>query len=386
MKFFFTIFIAFLLFFGRGSSPFPIQKKLFLKDSISNFNSDTIKARLISLNKKTPIEILYTPDLEDLIKKYLKEKKRFFVQNTKLMSYYFSIFEKALQKNKAPLELKYLPIVEATLNPRAVSSAGATGLWQFMYAAAKENGLELNSYIDERMDPEKSSEAATKYLTKLNKGYDDWILTIAAYNAGPRTISKAIIRSGGYKNFWNIRRFLPYETSRHISKFIATMYVLEYANEHGITLYKEEFSKNKTDTIHVKEKIAFSHIAKFLEIPLDTIEFLNPSYIHKIIPKINNKIQTVTLPANYTLLYAARENELYDYAEKEFELSEKPLPDLYSINSKIIYKIKYGEYLGSISKKFGVKTGDIMRWNNLSSDKIKENQRLIIFPKRIPKN
>ncbi len=386
MKFFFTIFITSLFFFGRDSSPFPIQKKLFLIDSISNFNSDTIKARLISLNKKTPIEILYTPDLEDLIKKYLKEKKRFFVQNTKLMSYYFSIFEKALQKNKVPLELKYLPIVEATLNPRAVSSAGATGLWQFMYAAAKENGLELNSYIDERMDPEKSSEAATKYLTKLNKVYDDWILTIAAYNAGPRTISKAIIRSGGYKNFWNIRGFLPYETSRHISKFIATMYVLEYANEHGIPIYKEDILKNEIDTIHVKEKIAFSHISEFLEIPLDTIEFLNPSYIHKIIPKRKNKTQAVTLPSNYTLLYAARENELYDYAEKEFELLEKPLPELYSINSKITYKIKYGDYLGSISKKFGVKTGDIMRWNNLSSDKIKENQRLIIFPKRIPKN
>ena len=386
MKFFFTIFIASLLFFGRPSDSFSIQKNLFLKDSISNFNSDTIKARLISLNKKTPIDILHTPELENLIKNYLTNRKKFFNKSSGLINYYFPIFEKALQNNKAPLELKYLPIIESRLDPRAVSKAGATGLWQFMYAAAKENGLELNSYIDERMDPEKSSEAAAKYLLKLKESYNDWTLAVAAYNAGPRTISKAIIRSGGYKNFWNIRGFLPYETAKYVPSFIATMYVLEYANEHGITLYKEEFSKNKTDTIHVKEQISFSHIARFLEIPLDTIEFLNPSYIHKIIPKINNKTQAVTLPANYTLLYAARENELYDYAEKEFELSEKPLPDLYSINSKIIYKIKYGDYLGSISKKFGVKTGDIMRWNNLSSDKIKENQRLIIFPKRIPKN
>lgn len=386
MKFFFIIFITSSLLFGKHSSPFPIQEKNLLKDSISNFNTDTIKARLISLNKKTPINISYTPELEDLIKKYLKEKKRFFVQNTERMSYYFSIFEKALQKNKAPLELKYLPIVEATLNPKAVSKAGATGLWQFMYAAAKENGLEISSYIDERMDPEKSSEAAAKYLLKLKEIYNDWILAVAAYNAGPRTISRAIIRSGGYKNFWNIRGFLPYETSRHIPKFIATMYILEYSHEHGIPLYKEAVLKKEIDTIHVKEQISFSQMARFLEIPLDTIEFLNPSYIHKIIPKINNKTQVVTLPAKYTLLYAARENELYDYAEKEFELLEKPLPDLYSINSKIIYKIKYGDYLGRISKKFGVKTGDIMRWNNLSSDKIKENQRLIIFPKRISKN
>jgi len=385
MKIFFTTLIAVLLF-GEGSILEPAQKKNNLKDSISSFNTDTIKARLIGLNKKTPIDISYTPELEDLIKKYLKNRKKFFNENAKLINYYFSIFEKALQNNKAPLELKYLPIIESRLNPRAISKAGATGLWQFMYAAAKENGLELNSYIDERMDPAKSSEAAAKYLLKLKESYNDWTLAIAAYNAGPRTISKAIIRSGGYKNFWNIRGFLPYETTRYVPSFIATMYVLEYANEHGIVLYKEGFTKNKTDTIHVKEQIAFSHIARFLEIPLDTIEFLNPSYIHKIIPKINNKTQAITLPENYTLLYAAREKELYDYAEKEFESTEKPLPDLYSINSKIIYKIKYGEYLGSISKKFGVKIADIMRWNNLSSDKIKENQRLIIFPKRIPKN
>ena len=385
MKIFFTTLIAVLLF-GEGSILEPAQKKNNLKDSISSFNTDTIKARLVGLNKKTPIDISYTPELEDLIKKYLKNRKKFFNENAKLINYYFSIFEKALQNNKAPLELKYLPIIESRLNPRAVSKVGATGLWQFMYAAAKENGLELNSYIDERMDPAKSSEAAAKYLLKLKESYNDWTLAIAAYNAGPRTISKAIIRSGGYKNFWNIRGFLPYETTRYVPSFIATMYVLEYANEHGIVLYKEGFTKNKTDTIHVKEQIAFSHIARFLEISLDTIEFLNPSYIHKIIPKINNKTQAITLPENYTLLYAAREKELYDYAEKEFESTEKPLPDLYSINSKIIYKIKYGEYLGSISKKFGVKIADIMRWNNLSSDKIKENQRLIIFPKRIPKN
>ena len=385
MKIFFTTLIAVLLF-GEGSILEPAQKKNNLKDSISSFNTDTIKARLVGLNKKTPIDISYTPELEDLIKKYLKNRKKFFNENAKLINYYFPIFEKALQNNKAPLELKYLPIIESRLNPRAISKAGATGLWQFMYAAAKENGLELNSYIDERMDPAKSSEAAAKYLLKLKESYNDWTLAIAAYNAGPRTISKAIIRSGGYKNFWNIRGFLPYETARYVPSFIATMYVLEYANEHGIVLYKEGFTKNKTDTIHVKEQIAFSHIARFLEIPLDTIEFLNPSYIHKIIPKINNKTQAITLPENYTLLYAAREKELYDYAEKEFESTEKPLPDLYSINSKIIYKIKYGEYLGSISKKFGVKIADIMRWNNLSSDKIKENQRLIIFPKRIPKN
>jgi len=355
-------------------------------DSLYNFNTDTIKTRLKTLNNKTPIEISYTPELEELIKEYLKTRAKHFNNRVKIIDYYFPIFEKALQNHKIPLELKYLPIVESSLRPKAISKAGATGLWQFMYAAAKENGLELNSYIDERMDPEKSSVAAAKYLLKLYNIYDDWVLAIAAYNAGPRTISKAIIRSGGYKNFWNIRGFLPYETAKYVPSFIATMYVLEYSKEHKIYINKENFVSLKTDTIHVKKQIAFSHIAKFLEIPLDTIEFLNPAYIHKIIPRIKNKKYVVTLPADQALLYAAKEEELYLYSEKEFEDREKPLPELYSINSKIIYKIKQGDYLGKISNRFGVKIKDIIRWNNLVNDKIKENQRLIIFPKRIPKN
>ena len=377
---------AFLFFTITFLSPgFSQQDQYILQDSINSLKTDTIKARIALLNKKTPIEISYTPELEQTIKEYLNKRKKYFNKSAETRNYYFPIFEKALQNNKAPLELKYLPIVESRLNPRAISKAGATGLWQFMYAAAKENGLELNSYVDERMDPEKASNAAAKYLVKLHKTYNDWGLAIAAYNAGPRTISKAIIRSGGYKNFWNLRGFLPYETAKYLPAFLATMYVLEYAEEHNIKLNKTGQSL-KTDTIQVRHQIAFSHISEYLEISMDTIEFLNPSYIHKIVPERNNTPHTITLPAEQSLLFVAREEELYSFAEKKFSFREKPLPELYSINSKIIYKIKRGDYLGKISQRFGVKIADIKRWNNLINDKIKENQRLIIFPKRIPKN
>jgi len=377
---------AFLFFTITFLSPgFSQQDQYILQDSINSLKTDIIKARIALLNKKTPIEISYTPELEQTIKEYLNKRKKYFNKSAETRNYYFPIFEKALQNNKAPLELKYLPIVESRLNPRAISKAGATGLWQFMYAAAKENGLELNSYVDERMDPEKASNAAAKYLVKLHKTYNDWGLAIAAYNAGPRTISKAIIRSGGYKNFWNLRGFLPYETAKYLPAFLATMYVLEYAEEHNIRLNKTGQSL-KTDTIQVRHQIAFSHISEYLEISMDTIEFLNPSYIHKIVPERNNTPHTITLPAEQSLLFVAREEELYSFAKEKFSLREKPLPELYSINSKIIYKIKRGDYLGKISQRFGVKIADIKRWNNLINDKIKENQRLIIFPKRIPKN
>ena len=380
-------FISTVLFFiiTFFSTAFSQQNQNILQDSLNNLKTDTIKARIALLNKKTPIEITYTPELEQTIKEYLNKRKKDFNKSTETRSYYFPIFEKALQNNKAPVELKYLPIVESRLNPRAISKAGATGLWQFMYAAAKENGLELNSYVDERMDPEKSSNAAAKYLIKLHEIYNDWALAIAAYNAGPRTISKAIIRSGGYKNFWNLRGFLPYETAKYFPAFLATMYVLEYAKEHNITLDTTNQTL-KTDTIQVRNQIAFSHISEYLEISLDTIEFLNPSYIHKIVPERKNNPHIITLPAEQSLLFVAREEELYDFAKEKFSLREKPLPELYSINSKIIYKIKRGDYLGKISQRFGVKIADIKRWNNLTNDKIKENQRLIVFPKRIPKN
>ena len=377
---------VFLFFTITFLSPgFSQQDQYILQDSINSLKADTIKARIALLNKKTPIEISYTPELEQTIKEYLNKRKKYFNKSAETRNYYFPIFEKALQNNKAPLELKYLPIVESRLNPRAISKAGATGLWQFMYPAAKENGLELNSYVDERMDPEKSSNAAAKYLIKLHDIYNDWALAIAAYNAGPRTISKAIIRSGGYKNFWNLRGFLPYETAKYFPAFLATMYVLEYAKEHNITLDTTNQTL-KTDTIQVRNQIAFSHISEYLEISLDTIEFLNPSYIYKIVPERKNNPYTITLPAEQSLLFVASEEELYDFAKEKFSLREKPLPELYSINSKIIYKIKRGDYLGKISQRFGVKIADIKRWNNLTNDKIRENQRLIVFPKRIPKN
>ena len=378
---------AALLFFTITllNSGFSQQNQNILQDSISSLKTEIIKSRIVLLNKKTPIEISYTPELEKTIKEYLNKRKKYFNKSAETRNYYFPIFEKALQNNKAPLELKYLPIVESRLNPRAISKAGATGLWQFMYAAAKENGLELNSYVDERMDPEKASNAAAKYLIKLHEIYNDWTLAIAAYNAGPRTISKAIIRSGGYKNFWNLRGFLPYETAKYLPAFLATMYVLEYAEEHNIEMYKTS-QVLKTDTIQVRNQVAFSHISEYLEISMDTIEFLNPSYIHKIVPERKDNPHTITLPAEQSLIFVAKEDELYRFAEEKFSLREKPLPELYSINSKIIYKIKKGDYLGKISQRFGVKIADIKRWNNLTNDKIKENQRLIIFPKRIPKN
>ena len=350
----------------------------------AGFNSDTIKQRLERLNVKTPIEIYHNKEVEKLIIKYLKTRKSFYEKNSSKMQFYFPLFEEHLLNKSLPLELKYLPIIESRLDPSAVSKVGATGLWQLMFYTAVENGLELNSYVDERMDPLKSTIAATNYLQKLYNIHHDWNLVLASYNAGPRTTLKAIKRSGGYKNYWNIRPFLPRETANYIPSFIATMYVLEYYAEHGIKLNIGENLYKQLDTIKIAQKVSFDHVSALLGISKDSIKKLNPSFIHEIIPA--NKNYTIALPKKAIDSFIQIEKNIYEYSSREFDKAEKPLPELYSLNSKVIYTVKYGDFLGKISKRFGVKVGEIKKWNNLQSDNIKENQKLIIFPKKIPIN
>ena len=350
----------------------------------SNFNSDTIKNRLERLNTKTPIELYFTPSVEKTIKRYLNTRLEFYEKNIDRINYYLPLFEEQLQNQKIPLEIKYLPIIESRLDPFAVSKVGATGLWQFMFYTALENGLTMNSYVDERMDPFKSTQAAAAYLNKLYRIHNDWNLVLASYNAGPRTISRAKKKSGGYINYWNMRPFLPSETADYIPSFIATMYIFEYASEHGIDTYKNEKPILSTEKITIKDKIAFEHISDFFDYPTDSIRRLNPSYIHGIVPGKNKN--ELRLPTKLVDSFIMREEEFYTFAKSEFDKREKPLPDLYSIDSKLVYKVKYGEFLGKIARKFGVKVSDIKRWNNLKNDNIRENQKLIIFPKRIPKS
>ena len=349
-----------------------------------NLDSDTIKNRLAQLDAKTPLDLYFTPEVEKRIKRYIKSRVGFYKDNIEKISFYLPLFEEHLQNNQIPIEIKYLPIIESRLDPTAVSKVGATGLWQFMFYTALENGLKMNSYIDERMDPLKSTIAATKYLKKLYKIHSDWNLVLASYNAGPRTISRAKKQSGGHTNYWNIRPFLPMETANYVPSFIATMYILEYADEHGIDLPISKRAILKTEKVLIKEKFAFEHFSKFFNYPIDSIKALNPSYIHEIIPGQN--ANSVRLPINLADKLIQNEDEFYIFSKAEFDKREKPLPDLYSIDSKLIYKVRYGEFLGKIARKFGVKIADIKRWNNLKNDNIKENQKLIIFPKRIPKN
>ena len=351
-----------------------------------NLNKDTIKERFKKLNQKTLIELYYNEEVEKKIIQQLTHKLKFYNKSKRDLEFYLPLFHEKLSNEKLPVELKYLPVVESNLNPTATSKVGATGLWQLMFYTAVENGLVMNSYVDERMDPVKSTTAAVRYLKKLYDIHKEWNLAVASYNAGPRTISKAIQRSGGYQNYWNIRPFLPRETANYIPSFFATIYVLEYAKEHGIKIDNNSNYFFKTDSVLIKQKVSMLQVSNALNISEEKLTDLNPSYVHKIIPVVEGQENYIYIPDTLSSKFLNSEQDIYELATREFELREKPLPSLFSINSKLVYKIKYGDFLGKIANRFGVTVSQIKKWNNLSSDQIKENQKIIIFPKKIPKN
>ena len=376
------------LFFLLNSSSYQAQQSPLSFSKIKServiIDKDSIRLRVEDINSKTPFQIDYTPLLEETIINYLENRQATYLELYSKSDYFFPIFENALQKYNVPLELKYIPVIESALNPRAKSRVGATGLWQFMFNTAKDLDLKVNSYVDERMDPIKSSEAAAKYLSELYARFNDWNLAIAAYNYGPGNIRRAI-KASGYSNFWNLRGYLPKETANYVPSFIATLYLFEFAHKHEIKKKTKEMKLALTDSIPIKKMVSFSHIADKIGVPLDTLNFLNPSYIHSIIPNVKNKQYFLTLPQAYTDVFIEKEAEIYNMADLDYNSREKPLPQLYELNSRTVYRVVNGDFLGKIARNYGVRVSDIKKWNKLKDDKLRIGKRLIIFPKKFPK-
>lgn len=349
---------------------------------IENFSTEVLKERLSILDSKTPFDVSYNPSLEKIIKHYLKNRRQTLANLMGRAKYYFPIFEEHLDKYDIPLEIKYLAIVESALKPNAKSRVGAKGLWQFMYTTGKMYDLKVSSYVDERSDPIKSTEAACQYLSKLYSIFNDWDLALAAYNSGPGNVNKAIRRSGGSKNYWNIRHNLPRETAGYLPAFYATFYILEHAEEHQIYATNKLLNTFETDTIVVKKQITFEQINKVLETDNKLLEFLNPQYKLNIIPAVKGRNYTLRLPKHLISKFVSNENQIYAYAAADDAKREKPLPKYFEANNRIRYRVKSGDYLGKIAKKYGVSVSSIKRWNGLRSNRLKIGQRLTIYPHR----
>ena len=330
------------------------------------------------------VEVPYNEVVRRYILRYVKHSPRQLAALQRKSEYYFPIFEDIIARHQLPYELCYLSIVESALNPQARSHMGAAGLWQFMPATGKRYGLEVNSLVDERMDPSRATEAACRYLSDLYGIFNDWNLAIAAYNCGPGNVNKAIHRAGGKRDFWSIYPFLPKETRGYLPIFIAVVYAMNYAEMHGICP-SEPLLTMASDTIVTNQRQHLKQIAENLDIPLSELRRLNPQYPRDIIP--GNKDYAICLPIekagayidNEHAILAYQADELINNRRAEIELLQRTsVYGGYSINGITYYKIKEGDTLGGIAQKFHVSVKQLKAWNGLKSDAIRAGKTLKI--------
>jgi membrane-bound lytic murein transglycosylase D len=341
-------------------------------------------------NMPSFMELSYNHVVRSYIDMYADRKRSQVAYMLALGDYYFPMFEQMLDKYGLPLELKYLPVIESALNPVAVSRVGATGLWQFMLKTGKGYGLEINSLVDERRDPIKSSEAAARYLKDLYTIYQDWNLVIAAYNCGPGNVNKAIARSGGKRDYWEIYFHLPRETRGYVPAFIAANYIMNYYADHNICPVRIN-DYVALDTVHVNEEIHLQQISDILDIPLTELRRLNPQFKRDIIPG-NYKSYALNLPTKKMIAFIDQKDSITNYRRSEF-LTHRLSTDRYISNNNnistssdgtyVYYKVRRGDNLSKIAQRNGVTVSQLKSWNNLKSSRITAGKRLIVNKRKI---
>ena len=335
------------------------------------------KARLDQM--VTPIHLPYNELVRDKIRVYTNPSG---VMSRVLARarYYFPMIEEELLKAGLPVELRALAIIESALLPTAISRAGAAGLWQFMPTTGKSYGLEVNTMIDERMDPVKSTRAACKYLKVLYNMYNDWSLALAAYNCGPGNVNKALARAGGKpESFWDVYWHLPRETRGYVPAFIAATYAYAYHQAHNIT-YSEPPMPIAVDTVHVSRLLHLGQVSSTIDVTTDALKMLNPQYKLDVIPA-TNKNYTLILPANRVTDYISRQDSIFakDSVYLKEYLNPGAVAKKMTETTTIYYTVKKGDTLGAIAKRYRVTVKQLMTWNRIkSANSLRIGQRLRI--------
>lgn len=360
-----------------------------MKDVNPVFEKEVFIERL----KRIPsiIEMPYNEVVQKFIDRYSGRLRHSVSYMLGASNFYMPIFEEALETYGLPLELKYLPVIESALNPKAVSRVGATGLWQFMLATGKRYGLEVNSLVDERRDPIKASYAAANYLSDLYKVFGDWNLVIAAYNCGPDQINKAIHRSKGSKDYWQIYPYLPKETRGYVPAFIAANYIMTYYCEHNICPMTTRLPA-KTDTVMVGRNVHLEQIASVCNIDIEQLRTLNPAYRRDIVPGAT-KLSAVRLPQTEVGKFIDLEDSIYAYnAEVLFskratvEVNDDVPTYTRKSSSKRSRKkarsrgrsvtVKSGQTLSEIAKRNGTTVSKLRRLNGIKGSNIRAGKKL----------
>lgn len=368
-----------------------LNKYQYSQEIIPQFSDSIYRARLAKLDQLSPMDLGYNDIVKAFINLYGLRKRELTSRILGLSHLYFPLFEETLDYYNLPLELKYLAVVESALNPTATSKARAAGLWQFMYNTGRIYNLQVTSYVDDRNDPIKSTKAACEYLRYLYSLYDNWELAMAAYNCGPGNVNKAIRRSGGKKNYWEIYNFLPRETRGYVPAFIAVNYIMNYATEHNLYPVSPPMTYFEFDSVHISERLDLKQVSNTLDISLDVLNYLNPVYKLGIIPK-TDKSMVLNLPKEKVGLFIQNEKSIYQYQLpiEQQTISEAALATANANASSSssaahgestirYHRVRSGEYLSLIAKKYHVSVTDIKKWNNLRSSNIAVGQRLKIY-------
>ena len=349
---------------------------------ITELPDSVYKARLQAL--PFIIEVPYNHVVRECIHKYIKGSGRQLAKLCRLSEYYFPMFQDILERYDLPYELCYLAVIESALNPQAHSRMGAAGLWQFMPSTGRLYGLEINSLVDERRDPIRSTEAACRYLKNLHSLFGDWNLAIASYNCGPGNVNKAIRRAGGKRDFWSIYPYLPRETRSYLPIFIAASYAMNYADQHGICP-EPSLRPIVTDTLYTSQRLHLQQVSDILQIDMKELRRLNPQYPKDVVP--GGKPYTICLPIEKIDLFIANEDtilshkadELINNRRTEIEIAQKTKAGgTYRAGGITYYKVKQGDTLGAIARRYHCTVKQLQRWNNLKGTNIRAGKTLRI--------
>lgn len=357
--------------------------------SISEYDMDSVRFTTnvpdsVLVERLSRMNSFITLPFNSTVKNYMilysEKNPRKTEQLLGLATHYFPIFEEIFDRYDMPLELKYMAVIESALNPLARSRAGAHGMWQFMYRTAKLYDLKINSFVDERLDVEKSAEAAAKYLQDAYNIFGDWALAISSYNCGAGNVNKAIRRSGGRRDFWSVYPYLPRETRGYVPAFVGAMYAMTYYKEYGLVPEQITLPAH-ADTFEIHHNLHFKQIQAVVGTPIEVIKELNPQYTHDIVPG-NEGTYLLRLPFSYTNAFIDAGDSLYRY-KADTLLSEKVLKSIKNggDGESIRYKVRSGDNLSAIGARYHVSVSQLKKWNGLKSNNLRIGQMLTIYPR-----